>query len=244
LLDLYANWPAPKNIIALATTRRNGFSLSPFGSNNMGLHVQDNSEHVIANRNAVIERLGLPNTPEWLEQTHSTTCVVIENEHNRSADAAITRKTDQVIAIMTADCLPILLCDKAGNEIAGIHAGWKGLVNGIIETTLEKMQSKSHNLLAWIGPSICKTCYQVGDDVRDLYTERYSFAADYFQPDGNRWRAAMPQLAEAILKQTGIMSVYQSNACTFERKNDFYSYRREGQTGRIASLIWFNQKQD
>lgn len=243
--NLKANWCAPSHISAIATQRHTGVSESPYHKNNLALHVGDNPLAVETNRQRLIESLQLPAVPEWLVQTHSTECVIVENDKNRQADAAITRSSKHVLAIMTADCLPILLCDKQGTEIAAIHAGWRGLVNGIITNTLEKMLSPSNDLIAWIGPAICQTCYEVGDEVLDTFSTFFPFAPTYFRPHGDKWLANLAGLAERILKENSVESVYQSNVCTFENENDFYSYRRASQTGRIASLIWFNnEKQD
>lgn len=237
---MYANWPAPSNVIALTTTRADGFSLAPFDGNNMGFHVGDNPMHVRANREALSSSLDLPNAPEWLEQTHTNHCIVIEDDKNRSGDATITRRSHTVLSIMTADCQPILLCNKQGTEIAAIHAGWKGLVNGIIENTVAKMASSPSDILVWMGPAICQSCFEVGDDVRDIYLQRYSFANTSFKQRGVKWLANLPDLAKGILNQLGISNVYASDMCTYENKNEFYSYRREQQTGRMATLIWFN----
>ena len=154
LSNLLSNWPAPINIRALTTTRLGGESLPPYDNNNLALHVGDNADHVLKNRLALVNSLHLPGEPIWLEQTHSNHCVVVEDEPNRVADAAITRCKQFPLSIMTGDCLPILLCDKAGTEIAAIHAGWRGLVNGIVENTLSKMLNHSETLIAWIGPAI------------------------------------------------------------------------------------------
>lgn len=245
LTNLYANWKAPTNISALTTMRTPGFSKPPFAENNVGLHVNDNPETVKINRAKLVSELNFPNEPEWLEQIHSSNAVVVENDSNRIADAAITRSNQHVLAIMTADCLPITLCNKQGTEIAAIHAGWKGLVNGIIENTLQKMTSSPADLIAWIGPAICQNCFEVGDEVLQAYKTNYSFAPLAFRRHGIKWLANLPQLAELILNSLGILPVYQSAKCTFELKNDFFSYRREPQTGRMVTLIWFNQnKQD
>ncbi len=239
MTHLTANWPAPHHIKALTTTRAPGKSLGFYAQNNLGLHVGDDESRVLHNRARLIDTFNLPNEPAWLDQTHSTDCVVIENEPQRIADAAVTRSTLHPLAIMTADCLPILLCDTKGTEIAAIHAGWKGLLNGIIQNTLKKMLSNPAHLMAWIGPAICQQCYEIGDEVRNLYTERYPFTHSAFKQTASGIHANLPQLAEFILNHFGVNNVYQSKACTFERKNDFYSYRREAQTGRMATLIWF-----
>lgn len=239
--NLLANWPAPKTIQALTTTKIGGHSLSPYDSNNLGFHVGDNEQHVQANRLALISSLRLPNEPIWLEQTHSNHCIVAENDTNRCADAAVTRHKAYPLAIMTADCLPIMLCNKQGTEIAAIHAGWRGLVNGIVENTLAKMQSSPETLMAWIGPAICQTCYQVGQEMQQAYINRYPYTEATFHHQGSHCYANLPKMAELILNEQSVTAVFQSAACTFELKNKFYSYRREAQTGRMATLIWFNQ---
>jgi YfiH family protein len=239
------NWPAPANVHAFTTTRVSGLSLAPFGSNNLGLHVGDESHHVLANRRQLEQELQLPSSPEWLEQTHSTDCVLVEEDLNRVADASISRSPAKVLSIMTADCLPILLCNKEGTEIAAVHAGWKGLVNGIVENTLAKMQRPRDQILAWCGPAICHNCFEVGEEVFDLYQEKYPFAEFFFKKhhvNNLKFLANLPKLLEEILRQSGINNVYQSNLCTFEEENNFYSYRRDQKTGRIASLIWFNEE--
>lgn len=239
--DLHANWPAPDNISALTTVRVGGFSVSPFESNNMGLHVNDDPDIVRKNRAFLANRLAFPGEPIWLEQIHSNHCILAEQDSNRIADAAISRSKACVLAIMTADCLPILLCDMQGTEIAAIHSGWKGMANGIIENTLAKMTQAPNQLMAWIGPGICKNCYEVGQEVRTAYTDRYAYTERAFRKTPTRWYADLPHIAELILKACGVASVYHSAACTYEMKKAFYSYRREQQTGRMASLIWFNR---
>lgn len=241
MLYLTANWQKPANISAITTTRLSGASIAPFDNNNLGLHVGDNPSHVQMNRQQLITSLSLPNEPVWLEQTHSNHCIIAEEDPNRTADAAITRSYDHPLVIMTADCLPIVLCNQAGTEIAAIHAGWRGLLNGIIENTLEKMHSPPQTLLAWIGPAICHACYQTGADVRKAYIERYPFTNDTFYTKHDQWHANLPKLAQLILEAAKVSSIYQSNVCTFEQENRFYSYRKQAQTGRIATLIWFNQ---
>lgn len=239
--DLIANWPAPSNVSALTTTRMMGVSPAPYDSNNLALHVGDKRNHVQRNRDELTKRLALPNEPAWLEQTHTNLCVVVENETLRTADATITRSPTHALAVMTADCLPILLCNRAGTEIAAIHAGWRGLLNGIVENTLHKMHAAPETLLAWIGPAICQHCYETGNDVRKAYIDKYPFTENAFETRASSIYADLPKLAELVLQSTGVTAVYQSGACSFEQTNKFYSYRREAQTGRMASLIWFNQ---
>lgn len=247
MLDsLNAQWPAPKHVFALTTTRSGGISRSPYDGNNLAFHVGDNEQDVVQNRLALIEALHLPSTPEWLEQTHTNQCVVIEEDTNRLADAAVTRQANTVLAIMTADCLPIVITNRQGSEIAAIHAGWRGLANGIINSTLAKMHSDPSDLIAWIGPAICPRCYETGAEVQAIFMNQYPFLQTAFQYEDNRLHADLPVMAERILNHHGVKDVYQSKQCTFETKNEnntknkYYSYRHEKQTGRIVTLIWFN----
>lgn len=240
-----AHWPAPKNISALSTTRLDGFSQAPYDSNNFGLHVGDNAAHVRKNRQQLVELLHLPNEPVWLDQTHSTTCIIAEHEANRDADASVTKSSAHPLVILTADCLPITLCNVQGTEIAAIHAGWRGLFNGIVENTLSKMTSNPSDLLAWIGPAISQEFYEIGEEVYLSFTQKYPQSHLAFKPIGAKWLANLPQIAEIVLNTQGVLAVYKSDLCTYKLKNEFYSYRREPQTGRIATLIWFNdQPQD
>lgn len=242
---LNANWQAPKNVTALTTTRLVGMSNPPFDNNNLALHVGDNEPTVLSNRAYLNQDLRLPSSPEWLEQTHSTHCVVIEEDNNRLADASITRRPNTVLTIMTADCLPIVLCNTNGTEIAAIHAGWRGLANGIIEETLKNMHTNPSDLLAWIGPAICQRCYETGTEVQDTFIKRFPFTHTSFEKKETQLYANLPQMAELILNHHGVHSTYQSNECTYEAKNvyngeyKYYSYRRTQQTGRVATLIWF-----
>ena len=231
MTNLHANWPAPKNIHALTTTKTN---------HNLALHVGDSEQHVIQNRAALRTQLNLPAEPIWLNQTHTNTCVRVENEILRDADAAVTNSQTHPLVIMTADCLPIVLCNQEGTEIAAIHAGWRGLLNGIIENTLAKMQSPPNTIMAWTGPAICKNCFEVGNEVPKAFIQRYAFTAEAFRPRANKSFGDLPRIAELILNKHSVHAVYHANACTFEQENSFYSYRRASQTGRMATLIWFN----
>lgn len=239
-MDLMANWPCPSTISALTTTRLLGVSQQPYTSNNLALHVGDKHEDVLANRLVLRQRLHLPQEPEWLEQTHSNHCVIVEQTQERSADAAITQDKSKVLAIMTADCLPIALCNQQGTEIAAIHAGWRGLLNGVIDNTLAKMTSDLADCMAWIGPAICKDCYQTGSEVYNEFHAHYSLSEHTFFKQQDIWHADLAKIAEEILYASGVNAVYQSGACSFENKNQFYSYRRDAQTGRMATLIWFS----
>lgn len=237
---IYPNWPAPSHVHAVCTLRKPGLSQPPYDAFNLALHVDDHPSHVLANRKQLCEVLKLQQEPAWLTQTHSTTCVVIEETTQRDADAAITRTSKHCLAIMTADCLPILLCDKKGREIAAIHAGWKGLAHGIIEQTLSKMHTPATDLLAWLGPAICGKCYEVGEEIYHIFAKRQWVDSKTFRPYQQKWLANIPAIATQILKKLNVQAIYSSELCTFENPAHFYSYRRDGITGRIATLCWMD----
>ncbi len=240
MINLPANWPAPPNVHAFTTMRSGGVSQLPYDSNNIAFHVEDNPEAVSANRKLLKEHTGLDNEFIWLNQTHTTTCIIPEEDNNRDADAALTRQANTALVVMTADCVPIVLCNKKGTEIAAIHAGWRGLVGGIIENTLVKMQSPREELMAWIGPAICMQCYSVGQEVHQQFVQQYPFSESSFHPFEDRMQVDLSAICEQVLHSEGLAAAYQSKECTFENKNRYYSYRRASQTGRIATLIWFN----
>ncbi len=235
-----AQWPAPKHIRALTTQRTEGLSEGGYRAFNLAEHVGDDALHVAANRSQLRESLALPNEPIWLNQTHSTRCAIVDTPNvDRDADAAITRQRDQVLVVMTADCLPIVMCDQQGTEIAAIHAGWRGLASGILDTTTVLMHANMSDCLAWIGPAICGGCYETGAEVLDTFSMRYPFAHKAFRRIEHQWYADLSHMATLIFAALGVTNVHPSNACTFESSSQFYSYRRESQTGRIATLIWF-----
>lgn len=220
---LLAQWQVPERVFACSTYR----------SLPLDKTIPEHRHHLV-------KSLNLPSEPAWLSQNHSAECIIVDNTEDRKADAAITRKPNQVLAVLTADCVPIVLTNTRGSEIAAIHAGWRGLCHGIIEATIKKMHTQPEELIAWIGPSICGRCYEVGKDVLDTFKQQYAFATDFFKPISNeKWLADLQGLAERILTLSSITAVYQSKACTFEQNELYYSYRRGEQTGRIATLIWF-----
>lgn len=232
-----ANWPAPDSIRAGTSTSLNGFSRGAYASNNLALHVEDSPTDVSANRMQLKSLLGFSNEPYWLHQTHSTDVSIVEEGDGPNADASITRLKTTPLVILTADCLPIVLCDSKGTEIAAIHAGWRGLYNGIIQNTLDKMKSHPQHCMAWIGPAICQRCYETSLEVKTQFIERYPYLADTFSDR----HANLPLMAERILKSCGVTQIYHSNLCTFEEKNRCYSYRRSPQTGRMGTFIWFRE---
>jgi len=231
-----AQWSAPNNVKALTTTIQGGVSVGPYASNNLALHVGDNPAHALQNRERLRAKLNLLHEPAWLEQTHSSVCVTVEETTVRQADAAITRVVAQPLVILTGDCLPILLCNTQGSEIAAVHAGWQGLASGVIERTLDQMQSPADELCAWIGPSICQDCYEISDAIKSRFLERYPYSISAFR---QRY-ANLAKIAELILSSHHVPAVFHAQICTFEQINACYSYRRNKQTGRMASLIYLN----
>lgn len=236
-----ANWTAPPNISAFTTTSLGGVSVSPYSSNNLAYHVGDEKEHVKENRARLVLQHHLPEEPFWLNQTHSAICVNIDNSDNENADASITQTHGKVLAILTADCLPILICHKDGKQVAAIHAGWRGLQRKIIEETTKQLIDSPANYLAWIGPGICPQCYEVDDTLLKAFQESHPFLDGTFLPSRNKWKANLPKIAEQILNKAGISHIFMSKLCTFEEEKTLFSYRRKPETGRMASLIWINR---
>jgi len=256
--DLYKNsylkvdWPAPSNIKAFCTTRIGGSSLPPFDSFNLANHVEDQSGQVVENRNKLKRDLGLNDSPVWLEQIHSCNLInldlmdeQIENvssEDKLQADASFTTKTNKICTVMTADCLPLLLCNKQGNWIAAVHAGWRGLGDGILEKTIETYTGNSSDLLAWVGPAISQSHFEVGEEVKDEFTKADTANLEAFiSLDDNKYLCDMYLIARKIFNRYNIES-FGGDRCSFAESSLFYSYRRDGQTGRMASLIWIDDE--
>ena len=234
-------WPAPAIVRACCTTRAGGVSAAPYDSLNLGMHVGDGADSVSRNRELLAAALALPSSPEWIEQTHSSEAITLELDAKRRADAAVTRARGRVAVVMTADCLPILLCDRAGSEVAAVHAGWRGLQAGVVQSALAAMRSAPAQLLAWIGPAISQVHFEVGADVYTAFVDANPAAAAHF--DANRpghWLCDLAGLAEAVLRAAGVESVTRDAHCTYRDAEQFYSYRRDGVTGRMASLVWID----
>ena len=187
-------------------------------------------------------RRGLPSEPLWLTQVHGTRVVdAASTAAGVEADAATTRETGRVLAILTADCLPVLFCDRAGTVIGAAHAGWRGLLEGVLENTIDAMGTPPEDLLAYIGPGIGPDAYEVGPELRERFVARDAGAASAFKAGrGDRWFADLPSLARQRLAKAGIMAAFGASHCTFHERELFFSYRRDGVTGRMASLIWLS----
>lgn len=233
------DWPAPANVHALTTTRCGGVSVPPYDTLNLGDHVGDEAAAVAENRRRLLDALSLPAEPRWLSQVHGTCATdALAVSPGCEADASYTDQSGVVCAVLTADCLPLLLCDREGHHVAAVHAGWRGLLNGVIERTIEVMGATSP-LLVWLGPAIGPKAFEVGDEVRQSFIEVDAGAARAFASSADgRWLADIYALAEMRLKAAGVTAVYGGDHCTYSEPERFYSYRRDGQTGRMASLIW------
>ena len=231
------NWPAPKNVHALQTTRTGGISLAPYDSLNLGSHVKDNPIHVAQNRQMLNQFL--PSEPVWLNQVHGINVVDAANtDCVPDADASFTTRKNVVCVTMTADCLPILVCDSAGTAVASIHAGWRSLCDGVIEATIAKMQTNSSDLMAWLGPAIGSNAFEVGAEVRAQFMAKDEKAELAFKQHNDKYLADIYQIATQRLNNLGITQIYGGGECTFTDEKRFFSFRRDGATGRMATLIW------
>lgn len=239
------DWPAPGAVRAASTTRQGGFSHPPYDSLNLGDHVGDSGEQVTTNRRCLRETLNLPAEPVWLEQVHGARVVAAEQVTGMvQADASYTRQPGCICAVLTADCLPVLLCDQAGAQVAIVHGGWRGLTGGVLGSTLARMDGDSSNLLAWLGPAIGPSAFEVGDEVRQQFLDLDSGNAACFRASpAGRWLANIYGLARRQLHDLGVAAVYGGGWCTFSEPEHFFSYRRDGRTGRMASLIWLADNQ-
>lgn len=234
-------WQAPKNIGALSTTRKGGYSGAPFSSFNLGLHVGDDVQKVLANCELLASHL--PTKPVWLNQVHSSDVVIVDEQFDYSklvdADALFTRLPQQPLAIMTADCLPILLTTECGSEVAAIHGGWRGLNAGIIAKTLNHFTTPSEKIIAWLGPAIGAQNFEVGAEVKAAFCQLGTQYQHAFQAQTNgKHLADIYSIAHIQLKHLGVFNISGGEYCTVDQQAQFFSYRREGKTGRMATLIW------
>ena len=244
------NWPAPAHVKALQTTRIGGVSYAPYASLNLGTHVGDDALAVAHNRQLLSAYL--PSEPVWLNQIHGIKALDAATVSGvQDADATYTSKANIVCVTMTADCLPVLLCDEAGTTVAAIHAGWKGLLDGVIENTINTMQLAAHTatnqalntqyLMAWLGPAIGPQAFEVGSEVRAAFIAIDANATCAFKSLGsNKWLCDLYKLARQRLNTIGVTQIYGGNLCTYTDAARFYSYRRDQVTGRTASLIWLS----
>ncbi|WP_271410717.1 peptidoglycan editing factor PgeF [Pseudomonas sp. Q1-7] len=234
---LTPDWPAPARVRACVTTREGGFSQSPYEGLNLGSHVGDDSQAVERNRRTLTETLGCQ--PAWLSQVHGVRVVEADPQRVDEADASWTSEPGVAAAVLTADCLPALFCDRAGTRVAAAHAGWRGLANGVLEATLDALGLPPEEVLVWLGPAIGPEAFEVGPEVREAFVACHPQAGQAFRPSANagKFMADIYQLARLRLAARGATAVYGGGFCTVSDPR-FYSYRRAAQTGRFASLVW------
>ena len=235
------NWPAPANVKSLQTTRVGGISVGPYSSLNLGAHVGDN--HVFVEHNRQLLAPYLPSSPVWINQVHGIGVINAASSSSlQDADASYSRLANIVCATMTADCLPVLLCDTKGTVVAAVHAGWRGLCDGVIEAAVNEMGVPASEVLVWLGPAIGPQTFEVGDDVRTQFVAVDPHASLAFKPHSDKWLCDIYLLAKQRLQSIGVSQIYGATInidfCTYSEVNRFYSFRRDNVTGRMASLIW------
>jgi polyphenol oxidase len=235
------DWPAPPHVHAIVTTRSGGVSAGPYATFNLGHSTGDDVNAVNANRERL--RALLPEEPRWLKQVHGARILRAEDIAGRpEADASVAHARGTVCAILVADCLPVLFTDPSGTFVAAAHAGWRGLAEGVIDNTIRAITRDgpaARDVLAYIGPGIGPTAFEVGDDVYDAFTSRDSAAASAFQRTASgKWLADLPALARQALARCGVEQVYGGDLCTYSDARRFYSYRRDKVTGRMGAFIW------
>lgn len=239
---LLPDWPAPACVRAAVTTRLGGVSLAPYDSLNLGVHVGDDPGSVLRNRARLRESLQISSEPTWLKQVHGTVVARLPaSPDSLEADAACAFSPGDVCAILTADCLPVLFCDEKGTVVAAAHAGWRGLLGGVLENTVQAMACPAARVMAWLGPAIGPLAFEVGSEVREAFVASDPAASQAFVDVRNasgKYLADIYLLARQRLQRCGVSHVFGGEHCTVSEPSRFYSYRRDGITGRMASLIW------
>lgn len=244
---LAVDWPQtspkkPENVHAITTLRNGGFSSGDYEEYNLAMHVGDEVQSVKSNRSKLIEDLCLPAEPVWLEQIHSNTVICADDiaaDNTVQADASFSRKKGVVCAVMTADCLPVFFCNQAGNEVAVAHAGWRGLHAGIISNTVAAMQTPADEILVSLGPAIGPQAFEVGEEVLHAFVSKNGLnKAAFAATSAGRYLCDIYQLAHIELQSIGVGPIAGGGYCTYSEIHRFYSYRKQQNTGRMASLIW------
>jgi polyphenol oxidase len=234
---IYPDWPAPNNVCAIQTTRFGGVSSSPYDGFNLGDHVNDNSQHVARNRQLLSQYV--PAEPTWMNQVHGVRILdATQSSCVETADAAFSTQAKVVCVTMTADCLPVLLCDQQGSVVAAVHAGWRSLCDGVIEATVKAMAVDGNQLMAWLGPAIGPDAFEVGEEVRTQFIEKDKQADSAFKTHGERYLGNLYTIAKQRLNHVGVTQIYGGGLCTYNDTSRFFSFRRDGVTGRMATLIW------
>ncbi|MGB0360694.1 MAG: peptidoglycan editing factor PgeF [Endozoicomonas sp.] len=240
---LSVDWPAPSQIKAFVTTRQ-GDSFDPddgFSSFNLGMYSGQAEDVIRGNRKQLQEDLQLTVSPLWMKQVHGIDVAdTAISPQEIEADASVSMEVAKASAVLTADCLPVLFTDTKGSVVAAAHAGWKGLATGVIESTVSAMKVSSSTIMAWLGPAISQSNFEIGPEVREQFLAEDGDSSEAFIPgDGDRWFADLYVLAKRRLNRLGVQQIYGGGFCTVDQKELFYSYRRDGKnSGRMASLIW------
>jgi YfiH family protein len=243
---LHPQWAAPQRVRAACSLRGGGASASPYDSLNLGSHVGDDPAAVAGNRRRLAAALALPAEPCWLEQVHGTHVADMDARSGAApataavpADAAVTRERGRVLAILVADCLPVLFASADGSVLGAAHAGWRGLAAGVLEATLAAMRVPASSVHAWLGPAIGVGQFEVGDEVRAAFTAQDAGATGAFHANARgRWQCDLLQLARRRLAAAGVLQVSGAGLCTASNPRDCFSFRRDGRTGRMAALLW------
>lgn len=236
---LVPDWPAPASVRATVTTRAGGVSSGPWTSLNLATHVGDDPAAVAENRRRLRAALDLPSEPAWLQQVHGHAVARLPGPLPDAADAAVAFGPGAVCAVLVADCLPVFLANRDGDRVGVAHAGWRGLTAGVIEATVVALGCDPARVVAWLGPAIGPQAFEVGEDVRAAFMAGDPAAATHFHPGrAGHWLADLPGLARRRLMQCGVASVHGGGTCTVSDPARFYSYRRDGVTGRMAALAW------
>jgi len=239
---LIPEWPVPAHIRAVSTTRSGGVSEGSWLGLNLAMHVEDEPQKVQANRDRLIESLGLTCPPHWLTQVHGKRVCELPADNECEADAASTTQPGQACVVMTADCLPVLFTDVQGRRVAAAHAGWRGLAAGVLEASVQKF-ARAEQVMAWLGPAIGPQAFEVGDEVREAFVQQHAEAGRAFvQNRPGHWLADIYELARIRLDAAGVRQVYGGGLCTYSDAQRFYSFRRDRITGRMASLIWIEKE--
>ena len=238
-LGFAPDWPAPARVRAWVTERAGGSSAGSYAALNLATHVGDARERVAENRARLRAGVPLPAEPVWLEQVHGATVLDLDRDAMTAADGAVTSRAGVVCAVLTADCLPVIFASRDGGRAGVAHAGWRGLLGGVLPAAVRALRTPPAEIVAWLGPAIGAASYEVGAEVRDAYLARDAGADAAFTPNARgRWQADLSGLARASLAQAGVGAVHGGGFCTYREADRFFSHRREAPCGRFATLVW------
>ena len=234
-----AGWPAPNHVKAGTSVRVGGHSSPPYNESNVSLNVGDDPKKVKENRIELLMHLGISTEPIWLKQEHNKKILLVdETPTDIKADGSYTTKKNKVCVVTTADCVPILFCNNEGTKVAAIHAGWKGICMGIIDDTI-KIFDRPESVFVWIGPCISKKHYEIGEDVYSNFLNYSDSLENSFKKNNNqKWSCCLNNIVKTLLKNSGVEKIYDCGLCTYELGDLFFSHRRDGNTGRMATMIW------